>query len=84
LGGVGLDNLFGNDFVHLGSDRLLLGALSVVSFSLLVGRLFGEGDGEHSQDISVGGFTVLDGFDEGLSFFNHRAELISGHVDSVE
>jgi len=57
---------------------------SIVSLSDLVGRLSGESNDENSQDISVGSSDVLDGFNESFSFLDERAELVLGHVDSVE
>lgn len=84
LGGVGLNDLFSDDFVHLSSDGLLLRRLGVVSFSLLSIGFSGEGNGENSQNVSVGSFAILDSFDEGFSFFNKRAEFVSGHINTVE
>ena len=70
LGSVRFADLLGNNVVDSLSDDLLLGRKGVVGSALLVGRLFGEGNNEDSEDISVGRFDVLDGFDEGFSLLD--------------
>jgi hypothetical protein len=70
LSGVGFRNFFGDNVIHSLSDNLLLGGKSIVGLSLLVVGLSSEGNGENSDDVSVGRFTILDCFDECLSFFN--------------
>ena len=81
---VWLGHFLGNDLVDLSSDGLLLGWLGVVSLGLLTGWLSGEGNSEGSQDITILGLNILDGFDEGFSLLDQWAELVSGHVNTVE
>lgn len=70
LGGVGFSNLLGNDIVDSLSDEFLLGRKGIVGSALLVGGLFGESDNEDSEDISVGRFDVLNGFDKCFSLLD--------------
>lgn len=84
LGNVGFGNLLRDDVVDSLADDLLLGRKSVVGLSLLVGGLAGEGNHEHSEDISVLRLDVRDGFDESFSLLDQGAELVSSGVDSVE
>jgi hypothetical protein len=62
LSGIRFGNFFSNDFVNFSSDWFLLGALGIIGFWFLVWRLFCEGNSEDSQDISISGFAILNGF----------------------
>lgn len=81
---VGLGDVFCDDVVDSLSDDLLLGRKGVVGLSLLAGRLLGEGDHEHSQDISILGLDVRDSLDESLSLLDEGADFISSGVNTVE
>ena len=81
---VGLGDLLGDNIADSFADDLLLGRKGVVSFALLVGGLLGEGDHEHSQDVSVDGLDVTHGLDEGLALLDQRADLVLGGVHAVE
>lgn len=81
---IGFSDFLSNDLVHFSSDWLLLWRLSIIGFALLVGWFSGKGNSEYSQNVSILRFTVLNGFNECFSFFDQRAEFISGHVNAVE
>ncbi len=84
LSGVGLGDLFGNDFVDLSADDLLLRAQSVVGLALLVEGLSGKSNHEDPQDISVLRLDVRNGFNKSFSLLDEGAELISGGINTVE
>jgi len=84
LSGIDFWDFFGNDFVDLSSDDLLLWAKSIVSLTLLVGRLSSEGNDEYSQNIAVLRFNIRNGLNECFSLFDEWAELISGGVNTIE
>jgi len=69
---------------HLLSDESLVGVLGIAgSFNLLSGFL-GEGKGEKSEAVTIGGFALNESLDERMPFFNHGACLISGDIHTVE
>jgi hypothetical protein len=84
LSGVGFSHFLSDNVVDSLSDDFLLGGKSVVGLSLLVGGLPGEGNHEHSQDISVLGLDVLDGLNQGLSLLDEGAQLVTSNVNTVE
>ena len=84
LGGVGFCDFFGNHLIHSASDFLLLGTQSIVGLLLLVGGFTSKGNRENSDNISISRSAVLNAFNEGFTFLNKSAKLISSHVDSVE
>ena len=56
-----------------------------VSVSLdLVGLLSGEGNGEDSQDVVIGGLNGDVSLDKSLPLSDHGSQLISGEVHTVE
>jgi len=63
-----------------------LGSFSVGScFDVLLSVSFlGEGESEDSDDVSVVGLAVDSRLDETLPLADHRAESVSGDVQSVE
>jgi hypothetical protein len=74
----------GEDVNDLLSDELDLSMLSIRALSDLSLLSSGEGDNEDSQDISVKGLDFSLDIDSGLPLSKVRAELISGHIQSVE
>jgi len=61
-----------------------MGVLGIAgSFDLLSG-LLGEGEGEKSETVTIGGFALNKSLDERMPFFNHGAGLISGDIHTVE
>jgi len=69
---------------HLLSDESLVGVLGIAgSFDLLSGFL-GEGEGEKSEAVTIGGFALNESLDERMPFFHHGACLISGDIHTIE
>jgi len=69
---------------HLLSDESLVRVLGIAcGFNLLSGFL-GEGKGEKSEGVAIGGFALNEGLNERMPFLNHGASLISGDVHTVE
>lgn len=82
---VALGSFFGHDLEHLLSDVADLAGLGVASGSdTLVWLLLGEGDGEHTKDIAVGGTNINTAFDQSLPLADQGAQLVTGHVHAVE
>lgn len=82
---VALGGFFGHDFEHLLSDVAHLTGLSIASGSgALVWLLLGEGDGEHTKNISVGGANINTAFDQSLPLADQGAKLVAGHIHTVE
>ena len=54
-----------------------MGVLGIAgSFDLLSG-LLGEGEGEKSETVTIGGFGLNESLDERMPFFNHGACFVS-------
>lgn len=69
---------------HLLHDQFLVRALGVASGpDLLLGSL-GEGDGEQSEDETIGGLGLDGGFDQGVPLLDHGTSLISRDVHAIE
>jgi len=81
---VGSGGFLGDDFNNLLSDGLDLLLLSVRGLSGLSGLLTSEGDNEDSEDIAVLGLNFTVSINEGLPLSDELAELVSGHIHSVE
>jgi hypothetical protein len=61
-----------------------VGALGVAGcLNLLLGSL-GEGNGEESEDVTIGGLGLDGGLNEGVPLLDHRASLILGDVHTIE
>jgi len=92
IGGQMLDQISNSDFgdfsrqniSNFSSDFFNLTVLGIAGFSNLFGTSFGETDGEDSENVSVVGLNVVDGFNGGLPFSKHRAQSVSSDVHSVE
>lgn len=74
----------GHDLDHLGPDALNLTGLGVAGVLDLVVLRLGEGDAEHTDNVSVGGSAVDVALDDGLTLLDERADLVAGHVHTVE
>jgi len=81
---VARGGFLGHDIHHLLTDGADLSRLSVAGLLALVLSLLGEGNGEQTKSVSVGGGDINVSLDEGLPLLNHGAELIGGEVHSVE
>lgn len=84
IGNSDLGDFGGEDVGNLSSDFLDLRVLGIAGLSLLSLSSLGETDGENTENVSIVGLDVTLAFNGGLPFSNHRAELISGGVHSVE
>jgi len=69
---------------HLSADGLTLRRLGVTSLLELVILLLGEGNAEHADNVSVRGTGVNIGLNNTLLLLDKRAQLITGHVHTVE
>mmetsp|Transcript_4555 Transcript_4555/g.6925 ORF Transcript_4555/g.6925 Transcript_4555/m.6925 type:complete len:208 (+) Transcript_4555:159-782(+) len=74
----------GHVFYHLCSDSTNLSRLGVTSLLDLLTVLGGEGNAEHSNNVSVGSFNINIGFDDGLTLLDETADLVPGHIHTVE
>ena len=81
---VRLSSFLGEDFYDLLSNKLDLLVLSVAGLSSLGGLSAGESSDENSQDITILGLDFAVSVNEGLPLSDVLAELISGHVETVE
>ena len=73
-----------HNLLHLLSNELLMGGLSIASCLHLSGGLLGESDAEHSDDVPVGGLGLREGLDGRVPLFDHGLSFVSGDVHSVE
>jgi hypothetical protein len=80
----GLLTLIDHDFHHLLADQLLLGALGIAGSSDLSGSSLSEADAEHSEEVTISGLGLNEGFNKCVPLLNEGAELVSGDVHSVE
>lgn len=76
--------LIDHDLHHLLTDQLLLRGLGIASCSHLSASSLGEGNSENSEEISITGLGLNEGFNKSVPFLNEGAELIPGDVHSVE
>lgn len=67
-----------NYVYHLLSDLLRLRGLGVASDLHLVGSSLGEANGEHADDVTVGGLNLGTGLNKSLPLLNQRLHLIRG------
>jgi hypothetical protein len=79
-----LGNFTEHDFHHLGAEDLLLGSLGVASGLNLVLVTAGEGNGEKTNEVTIGGLGLDESLDEGVPLLDEGAELIAGDVHTVE
>ena len=73
-----------HDLHHLLADRPNLGRGSICGLLNLIGPLLGEGNGEETKEVVVGGLDHNIGLDKGLPLADERAELVGGEVEAVE
>jgi hypothetical protein len=73
-----------HDLEHLLPDLPDLGRLCVRGLLDLLSVLSGEGDGEKSNEVTVGSSDVDVSLDQGLPFADERSELVGGEVHTVE
>lgn len=73
-----------HDLHHLLADRPNLGRGSICGLLNLIGPLLGEGNGEETEEVVVGGLDDDIGLDEGLPLADEGAELVGGEIEAVE
>lgn len=73
-----------HDLHHLLSDEFLMGSLGVAGGFNLSGGLVSEGNGEHSDDVTIGGLSLNESLNEGVPLLDHGASLVSGDIHTVE
>lgn len=73
-----------DDLGHLLADSSNLRRGSVGGLLDLVGSALGEGDGEETEEVIVGGLDCDIGLKQGLPLANERAELVGCKVEAVE
>lgn len=73
-----------NDVGHLASDSPDLRRGSICRLLDLVGTALGEGDGEQTDEVVVGGLHRYVRLDQSLPLAHERAQLVGGEVESVE
>ena len=81
---VTLSGQGGHGVDHLGADSADLGRLGVTGLLELIVLLLGEGDAEHTDDVTVGGTSINVGLNDGLLLLDEGAKLVTGHVHAVE
>ena len=69
---------------HFGADRADLGGLGVTGLLELIVLLLGEGDAEHTDDVTISGAGVNIGLNDRLLLLDEGAKLVTGHVHTVE
>jgi len=73
-----------NDLGHLLSDGSDLRRGGVCGLLDLVWPALGEGDGEQTEEVVVGGLDGDVGLDQGLPLSDEGAEFVRGEVETVE
>lgn len=81
---AGLGDFLGDNLDHLSSDLLDLGSLGVGGGLELVLSSLGEGNGEESEEESVGGLGIDGGLDQGVPLSDKGAEVVFSGVHTVE
>ena len=69
---------------HLGADGTDLSRFGIASVLDLVRLLFGESNAKHSHNVTIGCSAVNVTLNDGLLFSDQTAQLITGHVHTVE
>jgi len=69
---------------HLFSDSTNLSRLGVTSLLDLVLVLLGESNAKHSYNVSIGSLYINISLDNGLTLLDKTADLITGHIHTVE
>lgn len=72
------------DFHHLLTDHLLLGSLGVASGLNLGFMALGERNGEHAEEVSVGGLGLNEALNERVPLLDESAGLVASDVHAVE
>mmetsp|Transcript_3015 Transcript_3015/g.5639 ORF Transcript_3015/g.5639 Transcript_3015/m.5639 type:complete len:253 (+) Transcript_3015:139-897(+) len=81
---ISLVSELGHIVHHLGSDTTNLSGFGITSLLDLTSILLGEGNTEHSYNVSIGGLNIYIRLNNCLTLLNETAYLITCHVHSVE
>jgi len=73
-----------HDLEHLLANLTDLSSLGVGGLLDLVDTLLGEGNSEETEQVTIGGLDINVSLDDGLPLADHGAELVRGHVHTVE
>jgi len=81
---VSLSGQGGHGVDHLGADSADLRRLGVTGLLELIVLLLGEGNAEHTDNVTVRGTGIDVGLNDGLLLLDEGAKLVTGHVHTVE
>jgi hypothetical protein len=81
---ISLGSQFGHDSRHFGANGTNLCGFGIASRLDLVVLGACKGDAKQSDNVTVGSSAIDIGLNDGLLFANETAELVSGHVHSME
>lgn len=81
---VRLGGLSSHDLNHLPADSPDLGRLGLAGLADLIRSLLGEGNGKHAEGVAISGLDIGMGLNQGLPLADKGAELVPGHVHTVE
>lgn len=84
LGESAASGLALNDLGHFLADSTNLRRAGVGGLLDLVGATLGEGDGEQTQEVVIGGLHSNVGLDQRLPLADEGAQLVGGKVQAVE
>lgn len=84
LADIAVGGLTFHNVDHLLSDLLRLRGLGVAGDLNLVRSFLGEADGEHANNITVGGLDLGTGLNESLPLLDQRLHFIRGERHGVE
>jgi len=77
-------SLSNHDFHHLLAKLLLVGCFSVAGGLNLVSVTAGESNCEHSNEVTIGSFSLDESLNSWVPLFDKRTEFIAGDVHSME
>lgn len=81
---VSLGAEIAHDLGHLQADGTGLSRFGVARVLDLILLGLGEGNAEHTDNVSVSGSAVHVSLNDGLALLDERADLVAGHVHAVE
>eukprot|EP00842_Homolaphlyctis_polyrhiza_P006672 jgi/Hompol1/7005/HPOL_003815-RA len=84
LSEIAVGSLLGDDVKGLLADLADLSAGGIGGLAELVLSTLGEGNGEHTEEVAVGGLDVNVRLNERLPLLDERAELVRSHLHAVE
>jgi len=73
-----------HDLHHLSANQFLLRAFSIASSFHLFACSPSEGNGKHSEKVSIKSFSLHKCFNQSVPFLDKCAQFVSGNIHSVE